>query len=350
MRFRFVCIVATVATMSCDSSLSRGPVSDVAIGTLTPLPASSASWAGLKAPATIHVATDGSVYIADNGDSKIRVYDPFGKFLREFGGFGGGPGEFGIIRDIVVSKKVVNVFDATGTRFLRLGTDGTYETAITISGMGDETVAALGGERIIMASSARWSLPTSSAQDAWPLARVLNADGSIAFDVGNRTPISNPFAAHIKNFVLPAGTADGRFVWLAFLNSPDIVLYSVQDGVTRRIERTLPFRWKSIPDDFTPSATPPEPGKPFNPPFDAISYDIATDTAGRAFVLTALQSSREAGGQPAKMGIDVLAADDTVARRFEVEGYFTHLGVSPDGGIIYLLDSSSGRVRSFAHE
>lgn len=343
---RLKAVVAVMALVACDRSQQAAMGADV-LNELTSSTSTSA-WQGLLKPATLHVAEDGSVYIADNGDARIRVFDDQGTPRLDFGGFGSGPGEFGVIRDFTLSNESVNVFDATGTRFLRLSRSGEYMAAVETSGLGDESIASLGNDRIIVASSARWSMPASAGEGDWPLARVMDLQGTTVLDIGERTPVANPFASHVLNFVLPAGSRDGRFVWLAFLNSPDVVLYSVAGGTMRRISRELPFRWQRIPENFVPSSERPEPGKPFIPPFDAITYDVDVDQSGRAYVLTALESSRAASNEPRVMGIDVLSPDSSTApRRYRVDGYYTHIAVSPDAKRIYLLDSSRGVLRQF---
>ena len=46
----------------------------------------------------IAVAKDGTVYVADGTNHRIQAFKPDGTFIRQFGSFGTGPGEFGISR------------------------------------------------------------------------------------------------------------------------------------------------------------------------------------------------------------------------------------------------------------
>lgn len=340
-------VSAIVALVACGGS-PEPTIAEVGVLNELSAPSTIGAWRGLIKPEALAVAEDGLVYVADNGDSKIRIFDHDGSFQRELGGLGSGPGEFGTIRGLIVFSNSLIVFDGMGTRFFRLSLAGEHQAAVATSGVGEESVAGLGGDRIVVASSSRWSMPAPAGAGAWPLARVLDTNGAPVADIGDRAVLPNPFAAHILNFVLPAGSSDGQYVWLAYLNNTDVLLHSMSDGSIRRISRSVPFRWKRMPADFMPSANPPEPGKPFIPPFDAISYGVVTDRTGRAYVLTALESSRESGGQPQVMGIDVLNPDSTeIVRRYRVNGYFTHIGVSPDARRIYLLDSSRGSLHMF---
>ena len=76
----------------------------------------------------------GNVYVLDRGDSKVKVFDPSGTFLRDWGGSGSGNGQFNLTGTtgfamITVDKNSrvyvcdpgntrVQVFDSTGA-FLR---------------------------------------------------------------------------------------------------------------------------------------------------------------------------------------------------------------------------------------
>lgn len=309
-------------------------------------PAGTTRWEGLLKPVALRVDPDGRVLVADAADSKIRVFDADGMATGEIGGFGSGPGEFARIRDLAPGHGVIRVFDGVAGRFHAVSRDGAYLGTHTIEGVGDEAISALGDSSIVLASSARWSLAPRAGAPAWPLARVLMADGSARYDLGQRVVVKSPFAAHIRNFVLPAGSTDGRFVWLAYVNAPEVLLITTADRVVRSVPRSLPFEWVQIPEDFMPSSAPIA-GRADVTPFDVVSYGIATDSAGRAFVLTALESSRERRGRPQQMGIDVLAPEEPSVRRLEVTGHYTNIAVAPDGGRIYLLDSSTGLLRVF---
>lgn len=306
----------------------------------------SPRWSGLIKPVALEVGPDGSVFIADNGDKRVRVFDPDGAPLREFGGEGNGPGELGNIRDLSVADSTVRIFDGPGSRVVRYSSTGRYLGSSSLPGVGDETISG-SGDDIVMASSARWSLPRRAGSDPWPLAMVLSPEGTVVSNVGSRQSRSSPFAGHIANFVLPAGSRDGSLVWLAYLNGPDVLLHSRADGSTRTVTRDLPFQWRTIPNDFMPSATPPAKGEP-KMPFDPITFGIAVDGRGRAFVLTALEASGASGGEPQSMAVDVISPDSTaMVRRLRVSGTYSEIAVSRDGERIYLLDPSRGILKVF---
>jgi len=59
-------------------------------------------------PADIHgkiaVGPDGMVYVSDSGNSRVEVFTPQGRFIRQFGSFGSGKGQFLHASDLVVDK------------------------------------------------------------------------------------------------------------------------------------------------------------------------------------------------------------------------------------------------------
>jgi DNA-binding beta-propeller fold protein YncE len=59
-------------------------------------------------PADIHgkvaVGPDGMVYVSDSGNSRVQVFTPQGRFVRQFGSFGSGNGQFLHASDLVVDQ------------------------------------------------------------------------------------------------------------------------------------------------------------------------------------------------------------------------------------------------------
>ena len=50
----------------------------------------------------IAVGGNGMVYISDNGNDRVQVFTPQGRFIRQFGSYGGGKGQFYFPADLVV--------------------------------------------------------------------------------------------------------------------------------------------------------------------------------------------------------------------------------------------------------
>lgn len=304
------------------------------------------AWGGLEAPSVIAVAATGDVWIADGGDGRIHRFDAEGTPKHTFGGTGDGPAEFRHVRAIAMRGDTANVFDANTTRYVRFSLDGAFLGAAEFAGSVDEQIAGLGPDKFVVASNVRWSMPPQPGATPWPLARVVDSAGRRLADIGIRDVQPNPLVASIANFMLVSGTGDGRFVWLAFLNRPEVFQYSVDARELRRVDRSLPFSWQPLSGDASPAALVSKGSQPPRLPFDVVTYGIASDKAGTAYVLTALESSQIS--EPTKMAIDIiLPLDGSPVHRLPVDGHYSHIAVSPGGEVVYLLDASTGMLQSF---
>lgn len=75
----------------------------------------------------LDVLPDGTVYVIDSKDSRVKVFDAAGKFVRAFGRQGQGPGEMNQPTGILVSpEKEVLVEDLLNRRLAVFGLDGTF--------------------------------------------------------------------------------------------------------------------------------------------------------------------------------------------------------------------------------
>ena len=93
---------------------------------------------------TLAVLKDGTVYVLDTKDSRVKVFDAKGKFLRAFGKAGQGPGEMNQPVGILITpENEVLVEDALNQRLAVFGLDGTFSRHIS-------TAKALGLSGIMM--------------------------------------------------------------------------------------------------------------------------------------------------------------------------------------------------------
>jgi DNA-binding beta-propeller fold protein YncE len=95
-------------------------------------------------PTDVAFAKDGRVYVTDGyGNSRVVVFDREGKFLKAWGKYGTGPGEFNLPHSIVVDQggrvyvgdrenKRIEIFDADGN-FLTQWTDIGYPYGLYIT-------------------------------------------------------------------------------------------------------------------------------------------------------------------------------------------------------------------------
>jgi sugar lactone lactonase YvrE len=79
-------------------------------------------------------APDGSLFVADIGNHRVERFDPAGKFVTEWGGFGSGEGQFADAIQIATNGKEVFVSDHTRLDTQVFDLDGTFLRALPISG------------------------------------------------------------------------------------------------------------------------------------------------------------------------------------------------------------------------
>ena len=121
--------------------------------------AGEADWL-FNQPADVAVGKNGEIYVADGyGNSRIVKFDRDGKYLKEWGKYGSGPGEFNLPHSVVVDgegrvyvgdreNKRIQIFDAEGT-FLREWTGIGYPYGLLITPDQHVWMADGGFDRIV---------------------------------------------------------------------------------------------------------------------------------------------------------------------------------------------------------
>jgi hypothetical protein len=77
----------------------------------------------------INVDAMGRILVANHGTSTIRVYDSQGRYVREIGKKGDGPGEFRSVTTPIVWRDTIAVSDQEAMRFSLFDTAGTFLTS-----------------------------------------------------------------------------------------------------------------------------------------------------------------------------------------------------------------------------
>jgi DNA-binding beta-propeller fold protein YncE len=114
-------------------------------------------------PTGLAVAADGTIYVSEfggneDGKDRIQVFTPDGNFVREWGKYGEGPGEFHRPQGIAlaggrlyvtdVANHRIQVFEAADGRFVREWGGVKYPYGISVDGDGNVLVAEYGSHRI----------------------------------------------------------------------------------------------------------------------------------------------------------------------------------------------------------
>ncbi|MCL5046556.1 MAG: 6-bladed beta-propeller [Actinobacteria bacterium] len=93
-------------------------------------------------PLGVAVAEDGRIFVADSGDSEIKVFASDGKFAGKFGKHGKGPGELEYPTDLAVRAGKVYVADFKNNRVAVFNTDGAFQKNLT-HGPGNSGISPL---------------------------------------------------------------------------------------------------------------------------------------------------------------------------------------------------------------
>ena len=175
-------------------------------------------------PADVAIGPDGSIYVADGyGNSRVVKFDRAGNFIKTWGHYGSGPGEFMLPHSVVVDKvgrvyvgdrenARIQIFDSEG-RFLRQWTGIGYPYGLQITPDQHVWMVDGGFDRVI---------------ELDPEGRILGALGS-------------------------PGHEPGQFAWGHFLAiRPDRMMF-VADVLNWRFQTFAPTRATGKLADYVPS-------------------------------------------------------------------------------------------------
>ena len=116
----------------------------------------------------------GNLYILDTQAARFVVVDPDGSFLRDFGGVGDGPGEFGggtssVIEFAVLPDGRTVAFDVGHQVFNVFAPDGEFERTVRMPGINFTTMPRLEGREgvdAVLATAPIGSLSTGAGDDS----------------------------------------------------------------------------------------------------------------------------------------------------------------------------------------
>ena len=157
----------------------------------------------------IVVGNDGAmfVYDADQTVGLIRMYDATGKYLRNVGAKGGGPGEYGQLNGFTVAPNSdLLLWDGSGARVNRYASDGSFKSAFRVPVNGMFTANG-----VHVATNGTISLSTVVGHQAIANGPPLPIPGFIRFDSlgALRDSITYPQWTSVEPATLRVDSPDG---------------------------------------------------------------------------------------------------------------------------------------------
>ena len=202
---------------------------------------------GINNPRSAYLAADNRVYIADTSHNRIQIYERNGTFVRKFGTYGSGDGQFSSPYAVIVSPELevfvadynnhrVQVFDTNGTFLRKFGSNGTLEGQmrnvynIAFSDQGNIMVGDWNNRRIIHFSKAGEFIRHSSTNEHPRFIKDL-PHGLTAVSRDSRIEVYDANGDWLKRWYKPGGSSsafdsypDGTIAWLDY-NHDKILFY-----------------------------------------------------------------------------------------------------------------------------
>jgi hypothetical protein len=162
----------------------------------------------LERPTAIAVSRGGDLYVLDDGESSVKVYDESGRFVRRFGRKGGGPGEFQWMTGLRVNLDV-RVSDMAQRRITIFSLQGQLMRTEPLLAPDDRVL----GEAVPLRHG--WNVGTATAQVKFEGGGATSLQNmQIVLYAFSRTEIDTVFqyrssgaAFHPRNAPVPAGIA-----------------------------------------------------------------------------------------------------------------------------------------------
>jgi hypothetical protein len=146
----------------------------------------------------LDVLKDGTVYVLDTKDSRVKVFDAKGKFLRAFGKAGQGPGEMNQPVGILITpENEVLVEDALNQRLAVFALDGTFSRHVSTAKALGLSGIQMDGRGLIVARSMGLGEAGKMSMDVKTYDKDFNPKVKLAsfeFPVSLQAKI-NPFSA-----------------------------------------------------------------------------------------------------------------------------------------------------------
>jgi len=184
----------------------------------------------------LDVLEDGTVYVLDTKDSRVKVFDARGKFVRAFGKAGQGPGELNQPVGIIITpEKEVLVEDALNQRLAFFSLKGEFIRHVSTAKVLGLTGIQMDGRGLVVGRSMGLGEGGKLFMDVKTYDQELNPKvklASVEFPISPRAKI-NPFAAMNLLYALDG---QGR-LYLGSSLDYEIKVVSAEGRILRTISR-----------------------------------------------------------------------------------------------------------------
>ena len=224
-------------------------------------------------PTDLAVDTQGNLYVADSGNSRIQKLAPDGSFVASFGRKGQGPGEFQFLDGLLVDGAGKIYFTDKGTNAIKVLSPEGKELGTGPSGRLIGKMALLSSGDLVLGTSSR---------NSHSLLSVFGPAGEVKLELGQHERYEDEDSYRYFNRI--AFTSDGSDnIYIAYATRNKIEKYAPSGDLSLSIERPLNF---PISQEITYEEHTMGPRKIPIPFVNFVSADITLDGRGRLWVLS----------------------------------------------------------------
>lgn len=337
-------LLAILTTVACARSRDATPGAAIIIDSLTTLGANGGAGELPAWPSAVRAVGTGFVVSSfparGAADVLPRLYDAHGRFIRQLGRRGDGPGEFQVptVWDTLPGDSLV-VTDLWGQRTTILAADGTFGRSVPVLNGARQVVVTADGDLVVNA-------PYNGTGAAW--APLIRADprGTVEASFGGDSAGCGRYCNELGTRVITADATGG--VWAAWQLKTYVLEHYDRRG--RLITRWHPPAGWFVPMD----SFPPRPGDQHPP---SMIQGLQQDAAGHLWIIGStadahwergLGTARPGEGGRAYRPVDNVAAylDGIVEVRDTSTGALVALRRFPSAGLLTVSPTLIAQVRT----
>lgn len=292
------------------------------------------------------------IYVVDAGSSRVLVFDTRGRFQREIGRKGQGPGEFSRPTGAcLVPGNGLAVADFNGNRIEVFDAAGKFVRSIKVTEARVADLVHSDGRFYTVPSFGRSGYAVTMGSDgkSQPLVNVLNEEGTKTAEISVPDfPETHPFVRAIKHRVSLALSPRGRL----FLPHFAMNLIQVFERTGRKVgDITRPLPFKPMTPALIGERSPEKGVVQMRAELDFVSPTAKFGPDGKLYVLTVTEALAEIRKRnpelkdPLPMRFDVIDPETCQAVRTIVcDPGITAFAVMDGGRLVYTYEDAEGEL------